>query len=274
MENGVSTGDAGYIDFCFSQPDLAQMSAEYGSDPVIVETPDKGGIRLDFADKYKGRFESWKADLLSTEFGRRQWDAYADNKNFVLTITISADVGKGAGTGKYLWNDAGKLVGATITLGEDLDKGNPGPVYYPVMNSLSSGDTSYSISGKLLASTKLSHEIGHVNQTALANASFIQLQENLMPVYNSIFLKNGWKANDKKLIELANQMGGTPIEIWESREYWSEVNAMLFLGERISKKDFYCHVFSKIKSNVEEYARDYKERFEQRPEFSASPCWK
>jgi hypothetical protein len=258
-----------------ARPAVAEVFEDPSAIPEhrIVKTPDDGGIKLDFPDKYKERFEKWKAELLSTDFGRQQWDNYADNKQFILTITISEDVGKGAGTGKYLWDDGGRFVGATITLGDDLDKGYPSPVYYPVMNSLSLDETSYAVNPRILAATKLSHEIGHVDQTARANGSFLRLQDKLMPVYNSIFLKNGLKTSDKKLVELADQMGGTPIEIWESREYWSEVEAMAYLKERISKENFYCRVFSKIRQNVEEYARDYKDRFEKSPGFTTSPCW-
>lgn len=241
---------------------------------TIVKTPTDGGIREDFPDKYKDRFEKWEAEMRSTEFGRQQWDTYANRKNFILTIRVSGDKGKGAGTDKFLWDESGNFVGATITLGDDIDEGYPDPIYYPVLNSLSSGATSYSISGKILASTKMSHEIGHVNQTAKANLEFLRLQNKLMPEYTSIFLKNGRNIKDKKLVEMARQMGGTPVEIWESREYWSEVNAMLFLKERISKEDFYCYVFNKIKRNVETYAKDYEHRFGQYSDFSDSPCGK
>ncbi len=243
-------------------------------DVTIIKTPSDGGIKEDIPEKYRDRFEKWKTEFLSTDFGREQWDRYANNKQFILTITISNKKGKGAGTDKYLWDDAGTFVGATITLGDELNEGYPNPIYYPVMNSLSSGDTSYSISGKILAAAKISHEIGHVNQTAKANRTFLQLQNNLMPVYTQIFLKNGRDTRDQKLVELATQMGGTPVEIWESREYWSEVNAMLFLKERISKEDFYCFVFNKIKQNIETYAKDYEQRFDSYSEFSSSPCWK
>ena len=240
----------------------------------LVKRPTDGGIKLDIPDKYTDRFEAWKTELLATDFGRQQWDQYANNKNFILTVTISNKKGKGAGTDKYLWDDSGNLVGATITLGEELEKGYPDPIYYPVMNSLSTENTTYSISGKILAATKLSHEIGHVNQTAKANRSVLLIQNKLMPEYTSIFLNNGRDPSDKKLVDLAKQMGGTPVEIWESREYWSEVNAMLYLKERISKEDFYCFVFNKIKRNLDEYAKDYEPRFDQYSDFSSSPCWK
>lgn len=241
---------------------------------TIIKTPTDGGIREDFPVKYRERFEKWKSELLSTDFGRQQWDTYANNKQFILTVTVSGNKTKGAGTDKFLWDEAGNFVGATITLGADIDRGYPNPIYYPVLNSLSADETPYAISGKILAATKIAHEIGHVNQAAKANMQFLQLQNRLMPEYNSIFLKNGLKTNDKKLVELQRQMGGTPVEIWESREYWSEVNAMLYLRQRISKEEFYCYVFNRIKSNIETYARDYEQRFGQRPEFANSPCWK
>lgn len=240
----------------------------------VVKRPTDGGIKLDIPDKYTDRFAAWKTELLATDFGRQQWDQYANNKNFILTVTISNKKGKGAGTDKYLWDDSGNLVGATITLGEELEKGYPDPIYYPVMNSLSTENTTYSINSKILAATKLSHEIGHVNQTARANRSVLLIQNKLMPEYTSIFLNNGRDPSDKKLVDMAKQMGGTPVEIWESREYWSEVNAMLYLKERISKEDFYCFVFNKIKRNLDEYAKNYEQRFDQYSDFSGSPCWK
>ena len=265
-----------YFPQAFLGSDPFENFEDFNSDPygTTVKTPTDGGIREDIPDKYKERFEKWKTELLSTEFGRQQWDTYANNKQFILKITVSDERGKGAGTGSYQWDDEGKFVGATITLGDELDKGYPNPIYYPVMNSLSVDDTSYFISGKILAATKMSHEIGHVNQTAAANRNFLQLQNKLMPQYISIFLKNGRDTNDKKLVDMAKQMGGTPVEIWESREYWSEVNAMLYLKDRISKEDFYCFVFNKIKRNIEQYAKDYEQRFDQYSEFSNSPCWK
>ncbi len=241
---------------------------------ITVKAPVDGGIKEDIPAKYRLRYDRWKAELLTTDFGQSQWDKYASNKNFLLTITVTNKKGKGAGTDKYLWDDAGNFVGATITLGDELNEGYPNPIYYPVMNSLSSGETSYSISGRILAAAKMSHEFGHVNQTASANRSIMQLQNSLMPVYTSIFLKNGRDTQDKKLIELANQMGGTPVEIWESREYWSEVNAMMYLKERISNEEYNCFVFNKIKQNVTTYAKEYEYRFDKQGTLSNSPCSK
>jgi len=254
---------------------LDRFEDSTGVQPVtIVPHPTDGGIREMISDRFKERFLAWKTELLSTEFGKSEWAKYENNKDFILTIVVSGSKEKGAGTDKFLWDDQGNLVGATITLGGDIESGFPTPIYYPVLNSLASESTSYSISGKILAATKLSHEIGHVNQAAMANMKFLQLQNKLIPEYNAIMLKNGFRSNDKKLLDLAEQMKGTPVEIWESREYWSEVNAMLYLNARIGKEDFYCFVFKKMRYNVEAYAKSYESRFLDHPEFAGSPCWR
>ncbi len=230
---------------------------------TVVKTPTDGGIKEIVPAKFQVKYQNWKDELLSTEFGRQQWEDYSNNKQFVLTITFGDKQGQGAGTGNYQWDESGALVGATITLGNKLDTGLPNAVYFPVMNSLSSDEPKYKINKNLLAAAKFAHEFGHVNQTAKMNGELFQLQNKLMPVYNEILLKNGYNINDRKLIELTEQMGGTPVAIWENREYWGETNAMLYLFDRLSKESFYCPVFSKIKRNISLYAKDYEERFEE-----------
>src|SRR5689334_5127089 len=103
-----------------------------------VKTADREfGIKEIVADEFQQRYQKWKSELLSTEFGRQQWDRYANNDKFLLKIVVSTDKKFGARTGDFKWDDNGRLIGATITLGKNLDRGFPDPVYYPVMNSLS-----------------------------------------------------------------------------------------------------------------------------------------
>jgi hypothetical protein len=249
--------------FAHSDPDLTIH---------IVKTPTDGGIRENIPAKYRQRFEKWKSELLATDLGREQWNKYANNLGFILTIEVAGSR-KGAGTDKYLWNDEGRLVGATITLSASLERGSPPAIYYPVLNSISTDATIHSISGPIVAATRMSHELGHVNQTAQASMSLIQQQNKLMVQYNSIFTENGLNSKDVRLLDLADQLKGTPVQIWESREYWSEVNAMRYLSQRISKESFYCLVFRKIKRNIETHAKAYEDRFSQYPEFNKSPCW-
>lgn len=248
----------------------AFAAESYSSGVEIVETPTDGGIREDVPKKYRAKFERWKSELLSTEFGRQQWYSYANNKQFVLIIKVAGDKGKGAGTDKYQWDHEGRFVGATITLGSGLDDGYPTAIYYPVLNSLSNEQTRYQISGILLAATKMSHEIGHVIQTANSNKDLIQTQYELIPEYAQIFLTNGRNPRDGRLIQLAERLGGTPIEIWETHEYLSEVNAMRFLEEKITGEAYYCYVFNRIRYNVDTYARAYSKLFDPAP----APCVK
>jgi YD repeat-containing protein len=221
------------------------------------------GIREEIPEKYRKRYEEWKKDFLSTQIGQQQWEAYAGNSHFLLTITMARENRNGAATGKYKWDDSGKLVAATIALGDSLDHGYPNPIYYPVQNSLSPFESSFVIDGEILAATKLAHEFGHVNRMSVTNSDAYRLQIQLIPVYNSILLRNGYDTNDPKLTALARQMGGTPIELWEDREYWGEANAMLFLRDRISKESFRCALFRRIERSVQRYAKNYEERFVQ-----------
>ncbi len=222
---------------------------------------DQGGICEDIPEKYLARYQQWKKEFLATETARQQWAVYQNNPNFTLTIVVSRDNPEGGTTSNYRWNDAGRLVAATITLGYRLDAGFPNPVYFPVMNSLLPTDTTRKIDGQTLAATKMAHEFGHVNRTAAGDSALYQLQSELMPQYNQIFLSNGRDLNDPRLIELSRKMGGTPVEIWEDREYWGETNAMLYLRDRFAEDAFRCLLFSRIKRSVDLYAPSYEERF-------------
>jgi len=219
------------------------------------------GIKEDIPAKFTGRYQEWKTEFLATEAGRNQWAFYQTNPNFTLTITMSRENAEGATTGKYRWNDAGQLIAATITLGSRLDEGYPNPIYFPVMNSLVPTESSSRIGGTTLAATKLAHEFGHVNRTSKVDGNIYQLQAQLIPQYNKIFLTNGRKADDPKLIELVQKLGGTPVEIWEDREYWGEANAMAYLQDRFSEDNLRCSLFSRIRHSVDLYAKSYEPRF-------------
>jgi YD repeat-containing protein len=226
-----------------------------------VPGTDRGGISEEVPAKYVARYQQWKKEFLATETGRQQWDFYQNNTTFTLTVVVTRDNPEGGTTSNYKWNEAGKLVAATITLGSRLDAGVPNPVYFPVMNSLLPSETTRKIDGETLAATKMAHEFGHVGRTAKGDSVLYQLQSQLMPQYNQIFLSNGRNAGDQRLIELAQKMGGTPVEIWEDREYWGETNAMLYLRDRFAEDGFRCLLFSRIKRSVDLYAPSYEQRF-------------
>lgn len=239
------------------------MADYHGSEESVAMSPsaDGGGIREIIPAKYANRYEAWKKEFLSTEAGRDQWALYESDPNFTLTITVSRDNAEGAATGKYRWNDAGELVAATITLGVRLDAGYPNPIYFPVMNSLVPTESSYPVGGNTLAATKIAHEFGHVIRTRQVDPKLYQLQTQLIPQYNNTFLNNGRNAEDPKLIELANQIGGTPVQIWEDREYWGETNAMIYLRDRITEDGVRCALFNRIRHRVDLYAKGYEKRF-------------
>ena len=232
-------------------------------EPRSVAHAQRGGLVESVPAKYRERYLSWKRDLLSTETGREQWEAYASNPRFTLTVVVSDEDRHGAGTGNYRWDDSGELVAATITLGSRIDEGYPNPIYYPVMYSLSPLSESFTVEGNVLAAAKMAHELGHVKQAASTGGALYKLQNQLMPVYNKTLLSNGRDTNDERLTELARRMGGTPVQIWENREYWGEVNAMLYLRERFKDGEQQRALFTRVRRTVELYAPDYVERFEQ-----------
>ncbi len=230
-----------------------------------------GGIREEIPARYRPRFEKWKAELLATEFGKHQWETYSRNTRIILTIRVEEERGKGAGTDKFQWDSDGHLIGATITLGADLDGGVPPPIYYPVLNALSPPMGAPAIRPSVVAAAKLSHEIGHVEQAAGMAIGTLQLESRLVPKYVEIFLNNGLDPQDGRLIDLKRQLGGTPTELWEDREYTSEVRAMRYLSERLAGDDM-CRVLKKVRENLDEYGHAYEARFDLVKEFAARSC--
>ena len=234
----------------------AEVSSAFTSDalsgPNLKETIDP---------RYAKRYAQWKNEFLAAEIARVQWELYAKHPRLTLTITVSPHNKHGAGTGNYKWNENGELIEATIFLGSRIDKGYPSSVYYPVMNALEPYEQNQMISRNVLAAAKMAHEFGHVMKIAETPEELYKLQLKLVPIYNKIFLSNGHNVNDPRLVELAQQMGGNPVEIWEDREYWGEANAMLYLRDRMAKEGFQCRLFNRIKRMVEQYAKRYEERF-------------
>ena len=228
---------------------------------VAPGKPASGGLREVIDARYRKRYEDWKNEFLVADIGKAQWELYNKHPHLTLTITVADKNKNGAGTGLYKWNDQGELIEATIFLGTRIDEGFPSKVYYPVMNSLETYEENQLLSHNVLAATKIAHEFGHVMKIAETSEELYKLQMRLVPQYNKIFLSNGHDVNDPRLIELAKEMGGNPVQIWEDREYWGEANAMLYLRDRVAKESFHCRLFNRIKRSVEEYAKAYEDRF-------------
>ena len=222
-----------------------------------AEGRDAGNIKELVPDKYLKRYLRWKSDYLSTEAGRRQWERYAKDENFALTIEVTPELGRGGVVDGYRWDEKGKLVAATITLGNGLDGGLLSPLYYPVTSSLSLLDEPPPFSGDILAAAKLAHEFGHINRAAETDAALYQLQNSLTNSYAKIFKENGYDTKDPRLVELARRMGGTPAEIKREREHGAEAAALVFLQERMSRERGNGALFKKIRKSVKQYGRGH-----------------
>lgn len=253
---GVSSPGAGA-----EKPTPTASSTSRATTTTPNSNPSGQGLKEVVDSRFQKRYSEWKNEFLSTDIGRAQWELYTKHPNLTVTITVAADNKHGAGTGNYKWNDKGELIAATIFLGRRIDEGYPSSIYYPVMNALEPYESRQLISRNVLAATKIAHEFGHVMKIADTPESLYKLQLKLVPMYNKIFLSNGHNINDPRLVELAKQMGGNPVEIWEDREYWGEANAMLYLRDRVAKESFHCRLFNKIKRAVELYAKRYEDRF-------------
>jgi hypothetical protein len=88
--------------------------------------------------------------------------------------------------------------------------------------------------GEILAAAKIAHEFGHVNRIASIDGALRQLQNRLGRIYNRIFLSNGHNIRASRLMELAQMMGGTPLQIQIDQECWAEANALLYLRDKIT----------------------------------------
>jgi hypothetical protein len=228
------------------------------------------GIREVIPSRDQARYQIWKDEFLSTETGRREWQAYSQDPRLLLTIATSMDNRYGAGIGRYEWNRAGQLTAATITLGARLDQEYPEPVYYPVLNALKHSELPNVLGRSVLAAAKMAHEFGHLRRMISTDAEVYRLQTELVPSYNAIIRNNGRNTRDPRLQDLVRRMGGTPMEIWEDREYWGETNAMLYLRDRIPGGELQCSLFSSILRNVDTYAgKAYRSRF---AEIAESPA--
>jgi len=253
----LATDCLGHATDAANPSDLRSASMIHELDDSIATRTD-GGIREDIPEKYRERFDKWKIELLPTEFGRELWDRFAEDRSLVLRITISRAEGTGAWAGEYKRNRSGRLIAATITLGSELDTGYPAPVYYPVLNSLKRA----SIDGTILAAAKLAHELGHVSQAADQDCELAQLRERLSVLYNTRLIRLGFNEQDKFLISLARQMGGTPEQISEEKEYSSEVFTYRYIESRIGGAKKFCRVVRQVRRNLRDEGRRYEPNFE------------
>jgi YD repeat-containing protein len=166
---------------------------------------------------------------------------------------VSKSLNHSAEAGRYEWDENGRLVSATISLGTKIDSGYPSTSNYPVTCSLAPSNLPGNVKGAILAAIKLAHEFGHVNHTAIQDIALYQLQNELIPEYNRIFKLNGFHIDDPKLIELARLMRGTPPEISQEREYQAEANVIDYLQERFSRNREHREMPQPIRQAIESF---------------------
>jgi hypothetical protein len=216
-----------------------------------------GGVSESVPDKYLKRYLRWKAEYLSTEAGRRQWQRYAADEHFALKVTVSPQLGQGGLVSDYKWDEAGRLVGASITLGVGLDGGLPPSLYYPVTSALAAAEESDGLTGDILAAAKMAHEFGHVNRAADTGAALFERQNRLAADYARLFEESGYNARDPRLAEVTRMLGGTPFDVKREREHRAEANALVFLQERMSAEAGKGALFKQIRKSIEEYGEKH-----------------
>lgn len=241
--NGAGRGDSGPAD---SPPVVADTHKGRGEEPA------RGIIEL-IPSKYGKRYRRWKAEYLSTKAGRDQWERYARRDDFLLVVTVSPELRRGARVESYRWDTSGRLVAATIFLGKDLDKGYPTNVNYPVTCSLGLGADVGGVEREVLAAAKLAHEFGHVSDTSTKDAATYASQNRLILEYGEIFKANGFDHQDPRLIDIERRLGGTPTDIIRAREYVAEAYVAAYLQEKFSKGGDMNSMPPPIRQAVESY---------------------
>ncbi|HKV42604.1 MAG TPA: hypothetical protein VJX67_25605 [Blastocatellia bacterium] len=240
---------AGQTHLTFKQTNQPEPVEPLRNDPGIQEL-----IR----GNYEKRYARWKRAYLATDAGRCQWNEYASDPHFTLIITVSHERPHGAQSGNYLWDAAGHLIGATITLGDQLNSGYPGSADYPIMCSLAPGDLPRGLDGNILAAAKLAHEFGHVNRTRNMQGARYLAQRELIAKYNKRFVANGGRIDDPQLLSLAAAMGGTPVSIQRDREWSAEANTMRFLQEVLMHVKLESSMRKKIRKAIDSFGLEYR----------------
>ncbi len=238
----------------FTRPRLVYADTE-----LISTEPSDSHVKELIPAKYKQRYLKWKNEYLSTPSGWSQWQRFALNNDVALTITISTKEAEGARVNAFQWDENGRLLAATIVLGNKLDSGYPSSVNYPITCSLAPGNLPSEVKGKILAATKLAHEFGHLNQIMNMDGRLYKLQNELMLEYNAILNDNGRITQDPRLLELAERMNGTPVSIAQDRESWAEIGAILFLEEKL-REEYKLKMPRPIRDAINVYRLTYPQR--------------
>jgi hypothetical protein len=80
--------------------------------------------------------------------------------------------------------------------------------------------------------------------------------------YLQIFNSNGYNTHDTRLLQLSEQMGGTPVSIKQDREHWAEIGALLYLRERLPELSKRSKLPTPVKQAIDEFYSAYPGRFQ------------
>jgi RHS repeat-associated protein len=195
-------------------------------------------------ERDRKRYEAWRTKFLSTQAGRDMWKRYDQDTKFTLNLVVtdrgSDDKNKSAETGKYTFDSAHNLNGATITLGNNLGSDPPGNAgTYPVLSTLTETDAAQ------LGASKLAHEFGHVEDDRSKGTAFYD-EQNLLGQYQArsdeltnSHAKAGDRMTDPTLLRIERQfqqqVGRTFDQESLSREHAAERNAIPIIRQVMGK---------------------------------------
>jgi len=134
------------------------------NNPLILIDP-TGQIIDDSSLDDNEDYQKWKSAFLATKKGRELWDKYNNDQKFMLVININPKAENGALTHDRKFEN-GKLVGATISLGNDIGDRNAASLrdenQYPLQRALGKEQ----VDTNVLAAALIAHEFGHVEDAA------------------------------------------------------------------------------------------------------------
>lgn len=167
------------------------------NNPLILV--DTSGEDIDDAGlKDNEDYQKWKAAFLETDAGKKLWDKYNNDKSFLLKIDWKKG-SNGAETHSYKFSN-GKLTGATITLGSDIDDAEAASkrdsTRYPLSSAVGENNIVNLFSRDkeqkrtTMAITVIAHEFGHV-EDAYANPSAFQIKQEYSDLRKELVGKFG-----------------------------------------------------------------------------------
>jgi RHS repeat-associated protein len=194
-------------------------------------------------EKEQKRYDDWKAKLLSTEEGRKKWDQYANDKSFILNVTMidrgSDSRNASAEVKDFKFDSSGKFTEATMELGNNLGaSGSQDPASYPIGSTLGSDS---GIDAHTRAAYKIAHEFGHVDDFRGQGRRFYEEQS---AIYAMEDLRKGRTPteymNDPKIealrTDFQTRFGKPDISVSRSRDINAERNAIPIIRQLLGKK--------------------------------------